>query len=148
VDVVGPCSDLSRFANGSVTEIYASHVYEHLSHNRELRQAFVEAHRVLAPGGILRVSVPDFELLCRMFLHPSLSVRERWKVMEIVYGGQLDAHDFHRIGLSWEFLSTILGEVGFMDIQRVPEFGLFQDCSTIRFNGMPISLNVQAAKGG
>jgi predicted SAM-dependent methyltransferase len=148
VDVVGPCDDLSQFANDSVAEIYASHVYEHLSHNCECRRALTEAHRVLVPGGQLRISVPDFELLCRMYLHTSLGVLDRWKVMEMIFGGQLDAHDFHRIGMSWEFISIILGEIGFTDIQRVKEFGIFQDCSSIRFHGALISLNVLARKHG
>jgi predicted SAM-dependent methyltransferase len=148
IDLVGHCGDLSHFKNGSVTEIYASHIYEHLSHNHELRGALVEAHRVLVPGGTLSISVPDLEQLCRMFLQPSLGVMERWKVMEMMFGGQLNAHDFHKIGLSWEFLATMLQQVGFIEIRRVSEFGLFHDCSSIRFADTLISLNVQATKGG
>ena len=51
VDVRGNCTDLSMFPDGSAVEIYASHVYEHLGFRRDLPRAFVEAHRVLVPGG-------------------------------------------------------------------------------------------------
>ena len=37
VDFVGPCNDLSEFKDCSVDEIYASHVYEHLSHRGEIQ---------------------------------------------------------------------------------------------------------------
>ena len=61
-----PC--LGQFSDNSINEIYASHVFEHLSHANELPETLKETRRILKPGGILRVSVPDFELLCRMFV--------------------------------------------------------------------------------
>lgn len=148
VDYVGDCVDLSQFPDSSISEIYASHVYEHLSHNNVLRRALCEAHRVLVPGGIFRVSVPDLEVLCRMFLIPGLRIEQRYRIMEMMFGGQLDEHDFHRIGLTWEFLDYFLKETGFQKIRRVPEFGIFpNDCSGIRFLGQLISVNVEAVKG-
>ena len=39
VDVRGNVTDLSMFADQSVDEVYASHVYEHLSYMGELTQA-------------------------------------------------------------------------------------------------------------
>ena len=51
VDYVGSCSDLSMFAAGSVAEIYASHVLEHLGYIDELGTALQEWHRVIVPGG-------------------------------------------------------------------------------------------------
>ena len=58
---------MPEIADGSVAEIYASHVLEHLSYVDELHQALAEFHRVLAPGGTLMASVPDFNLLCQAF---------------------------------------------------------------------------------
>lgn len=55
------------FQNGEAAVVYASHVLEHLS--RRHAQNFVrEAYRVLAPGGILRIVVPDLERLARLYL--------------------------------------------------------------------------------
>ncbi len=146
VDYVGDCIDLGQFADGSVESIYASHVYEHLSHAGELQQALREAHRVLRPGGLLQISVPDFELLARMFLHPTIDVEQRYLIMQVIFGGQTDRTDFHKVGLTLEFISYFLHQAGFERIRRVPEFGLFNDCSTVRILGQLISLNVEVIK--
>ena len=39
VDALGDCRDLSGYSDGSVAEIYASHVFEHLGYLDELPQA-------------------------------------------------------------------------------------------------------------
>jgi len=44
--------------DGSVAAIYSSHVLEHLE-EPEARSALAEMHRVLIPGGLLRLVVPD-----------------------------------------------------------------------------------------
>ncbi|MBF9050469.1 methyltransferase domain-containing protein [Roseobacter sp. HKCCD9010] len=55
------------YADQSVDVVYHSHVLEHL--DRPIAQQFLaETHRVLKPGGILRIVVPDFELLARAYL--------------------------------------------------------------------------------
>jgi predicted SAM-dependent methyltransferase len=146
VDFVGTCKDLGQFADASVTEIYASHVYEHLDYATEILLAFKEAHRVLCPDGMLRVSVPDLTTLCQLFVHPQVSTNGRWQLMRIMFGGQTDAHDFHKVGLTWEFLTRYLHLAGFRSAKRVDDFGLFDDVSALRLNGVPISLNVEATK--
>ena len=147
VDYTGDCSDLGQFRDGSVCEVYASHVFEHLSYVRELPHALKEVHRILENGGIFRCSVPDFEMLCKMFLHPSLTADQRFYLMNVVFGGQQDAYDFHKVGLTWEFLSSYLQQAGFSTIRRVDEFRLFEnDCSSIRIGGQLISLNIEAIK--
>ncbi len=149
VDFIGNCTDLSQFTTCSVHEIYASHVLEHLSYQGELTKALQEMHRVLVPGGVLYISVPDFEQLCRMFLDPSLAFERRFHIMRMAFGGQMDPHDFHKLGLTWEFLCYFLGSVGFKQVGRVPTFDLFEnDCSSLRFNGQLISLNVVTFKDG
>jgi predicted SAM-dependent methyltransferase len=147
VDVVGDCTNLGQFSDESVAEIYGSHVLEHLSYIGELETTLREFHRVLVPGGKVRISVPDFELLCRMFLHPSLATEQRFYIMRMVFGGQTDPTDFHKVGLTWEFLATYLNAAGFSGIKRVSEFNIFEnDCSSIRYMGQLISLNVEAQK--
>jgi predicted SAM-dependent methyltransferase len=82
VDVRSSVTDLSMFPDGSAVEIYASHVYEHLGYQDELPKAFAEAKRVLMPGGRLRISVPDMDVLCQLFLHPNAqaSANEQYKI--------------------------------------------------------------------
>jgi predicted SAM-dependent methyltransferase len=146
VDFVGPCTDLSVFADDSVAEIYASHVLEHLGYQAELRAALDEFHRVLIAGGQLRISVPDLATLCQLFIDPALDDAERFHVMRMMFGGQINAADFHRVGLDEGFLANYLRRAGFADIARVAHFGLFDDSSSLLFRGRPISLNLQACK--
>ena len=146
VDYVGDCSDLSQFADGSVEEIYASHVLEHLGYVEKLPRALAEFRRVLKPGGVAKISVPDFEVLCRMFVDSRASAEQRMHVMRMAFGGQIDPDDFHHVGLSFEILGDFLRRAGFSRVERVGEFGLFEDTSTLKVNGVPISLNVIAYK--
>jgi len=146
VDFVGDCTDLSRFASGTVDTIYASHVLEHLSYMDELPQALKEFRRVLKKDGLLQVSVPDFEALCRLFLDPRLNAATRFHVMRVIFGGQMDPYDFHKAGLTEEFLTDFLTTAGFRDIRRVADFGLFDDTSVLKLGSIPISLNLQALK--
>jgi SAM-dependent methyltransferase len=62
--------DLSKgipFDSGSVDAVYHSHVLEHL--DRSIARSFLEeTRRVLKPGGLCRIVVPDFEFLCRAYV--------------------------------------------------------------------------------
>lgn len=147
VDFIGDCSkDLGQFSDASVDEIYASHVLEHLGYHRALPATLREFHRILKPGGSARIGVPDFERLCGLFLDPALSKEERFAIMRMAFGGQMDEHDVHYVGLSWEFLRDYLLQAGFSRVERVQEFGLFNDSSRAVHAGRAISLNVIAYK--
>ena len=146
VDVVGDGVDLRRFADGSVDELYASHMLEHLGFRDELPRALAEWHRVLVPDGLVRVSVPDLMTLCQLFVDPNVSARVRDYIVRVLYGSQEDAHDFHKMGFTLESLSQHLKAAGFHKIMRVREFGVFDDTSRLTLGPVPISLNVQARK--
>lgn len=146
VDYIGTCTDLSQFSDNSVAEIYASHVIEHLDYQTELEKAFSEIYRVLIPEGVFKVSVPDLEVLCRIFLRTDLAFKTRFNIMQIMFGGQTDKYDFHKVGLTWEFLNYFLAQAGFSSVKKVKTFDLFEDSSKIDFFGELISLNVIAKK--
>ena len=146
VDYVGHCTDLSAIAENSCGDVYASHVLEHLGYNGELQKALKEIYRVLKPGGRLRISVPDLEILCKLFLHPANTPQGRFIVMRMIFGGRTDPYDVHHAGLSFEFMSGFLLEVGFHNLRRVEEFRLFNDTSRRRLGGQLISLNIEAWK--
>lgn len=146
VDYVGDGTDLSRFADGSVAEVYASHVLEHLGYQDELPRALAEIFRVLVPDGLFRISVPDLDTLCLLFIEPMRDIQERADVMRMLYGEQTGAHDFHKVGLSEDLLAHFLEGAGFRAATRVINFGMFDDRSTHSMLGRPISLNVIAQK--
>ena len=58
------------FADNSVKFIYLSHSFHQLSHDESLQLA-KECKRVLQPGGILRIVVPDLERAAREYLDDS-----------------------------------------------------------------------------
>lgn len=147
VDHVGNARDLSRFPDGAFSDVYASHVLEHFDYAKELLAVLVEWRRVLVPSGHVHVSVPDLDILSRLFLErDKLTFDERYMVMRMIFGGHVDKYDYHCVGLNYEFLYSFMTHAGFSNIRRVPSLGLFRDTSEMQFKGVPISLNVVADK--
>jgi predicted O-linked N-acetylglucosamine transferase (SPINDLY family)/predicted SAM-dependent methyltransferase len=141
VDYVGELFDLSRFADSSVDEIYASHV---LDQAEQLSQTLKEFVRILKPGGRARISMPDGEVLQQLLLNPQQTEQERSDLKELVSGGQPDAGGDRSLGLTFESIGGLLSAAGFSKVERCGDFGLFHDASRWKFNGVPISLNVVA----
>lgn len=87
--------DLRRplpFATASFTAVYAAHVVEHLDPG-EADALLREAARVLAPGGVMRIVVPDLEGIVRAYLSSLDAVsdgdgesrwRHRWMTVELL----------------------------------------------------------------
>lgn len=146
VDHLGNANDLSRFPDGTFDVVYASHVVEHFDYRDELHRTLAEWLRVLKPGGQIQISVPDLEVLSGLILDKTLTMSERFMVMRMIFGGHVDAYDYHQVGLTEEFLAGFLLNTGFADIQRVAGFGQFHDTSDMVYAGRRISLNVQARK--
>lgn len=147
VDHLGNASELSRFPDGSFNDVYASHVVEHLDYRGVLLSTLKEWNRILKPFGRLYISVPDLDVLARLFIdRDRLTVDERFHVMRMMFGGHVDEYDYHLVGLNREFLEDFLIEAGFGLINKVDEFGLFQDTSNMRVKGELISINLVAKK--
>ncbi|MDY6940332.1 MAG: methyltransferase domain-containing protein [Cyanobacteriota bacterium] len=148
VDFIGNATCLEQFEENSVDALYASHVLEHFHHslNNELIQTLTEWHRVLKPGGKLYISVPDLQVLCWLYLNPNLTPLERHYLMRIIFGAHSNEYDVHKVGFDFGILAMYLEEAGFEEYEPVSEFGLFNDCSSMRLMDTLISLNVIATK--
>jgi predicted SAM-dependent methyltransferase len=94
---------------------------------------------------MLFVAVPDLDVLCRMSLDPNMTTEQRLFIARMIYGGQTDRYDFHLYGYNEESLAIYLKEAGFCNIQRVGNFNLFMDTSTLIKYGYNISLNMVAS---
>jgi len=146
-DHIGNANDLSMFEDNTFDAIYSSHVLEHFSYQVELSKVLAEWYRVLKPGGIMYASVPNLEVLCKLFLmKDQLSDQDRYHVMRMMFGGQIDPYDFHKVGYNEAILGSFLNYAGFKNIQRHNHFGIFNDTSEMKYNDIPISLNVTAVK--
>jgi predicted SAM-dependent methyltransferase len=145
VDFVGDITDLSQFLDCSISEIYASHVFEHVKQN-DIKKTLRGIYRVLKKDGKFYVSVPDMEILCKGFIDSKAPHKVKLHIMQMIFGGQTDQFDFHYFGWSQDFLKSFLLEAGFKEIKRVKSFLLFNDTSDYAPYGVPISLNIIANK--
>lgn len=146
VDHVGNAQDLTRFEDGTFDEIYASHVIEHFDYNGPIQATLKEWHRALNLSGCLYVSFPDLAILSRMYACGNLNLQQRFHVMRMIFGGHIDAFDYHLVGLDQEIMGSMLREAGFVSVERVRDFGLFPDTSRMAFAGVAISCNLVAFK--
>ena len=147
VDHVCDARDLSRFADGTFDEIYASHIVEHFDYAGELERTLREWKRVLVPGGRISISVPDLDILAALFIQRDvLSFEERFMIMRMMFGGHINQYDHHKVGLSADLLTGFLMLAGFENIVRVGGFNIFSDASQAVFRDQPISLNMVAFK--
>lgn len=81
-----------EFQTESVDVVYSSHMLEHLAPEKA-RAFLAECRRILRPGGILRLAVPDLEGIARAYLRelegvdagiPGASMRRSWMVLELL----------------------------------------------------------------
>jgi SAM-dependent methyltransferase len=64
------CGDIVKglpFASGTADRLYCSHVLEHLA-LADFRKAITETHRLLKPGGVFRLVLPDLEIFAKEYL--------------------------------------------------------------------------------
>ena len=115
VDIVGLVERLS-LADASVSLIYASHVLEHFG-RYEYKAVLREWFRVLMPGGVLRLSVPDFAA-CAAIYYESGLVDGLSGLVGLIVGGQRDGYDFHKMIFDEAFLRRDLLDLGFSQVRR------------------------------
>jgi predicted SAM-dependent methyltransferase len=88
------------------------------------------------------VSVPDLEILCKIYVHLNITAQGRFHIMRMMFGGRTTPYDIHYSGLD----TQMLGTYGFGELERVEKFGVFNDTSELRFSETLISLNMVARK--
>lgn len=151
IDHRGPVEDLSFIEDGTVELIYASHVLEHFGRKTHM-DVLREWRRVLAPGGVLRVAVPDFGAAAQLYLSGTLP-RGIEDVRGLVCGGQRDKYDFHGMIFDEASLTTYLKDAGFSEVRhwdwQTTEHSGLDDYSQAyiphmdKENGTLVSLNLE-----
>jgi predicted SAM-dependent methyltransferase len=147
-DIVADVTDLANIDSSSVEEICASHVLEHIAWPLSFK-ALSEWARVLRPGGLLRLAVPDLGLLCRMIAEG----RNAWWATGLIFGvGRIENPlEAHQYGYTRDMLLSLLRALGFGDFDWWKH-----DLSDASNGWMPddaggrvaISLNIAAIKRG
>ncbi len=145
VDFIGDVTNLEAFPAECCSDVYCSHVLEHVGQS-EMLGTLNGMYRILAPGGRLYISVPDMEVLAWLFVNPGYGEADRFQIMRRIFGGQMDAFDFHKIGLYFDLMYAYLTDVGFASIEHVQTFDLFDDSNKATWDGHLISLNLIAIK--
>jgi predicted SAM-dependent methyltransferase len=143
-------TELGDFESESVDLVYMCHILEHFRRD-ELKKVLKEIWRILHHGGILRISVPDFDKLLLVY---ELSEKNIDAIINQLMGGQDNPYNIHYSVFTEKSLTTILQEAGFNEIQswspwHCKEFGV-NDRSMRRIDvkgqRYPISLNLDAIK--
>jgi len=153
VNIVGPVEKLPM-ADCSVSLIYASHILEHFGRT-EYQGVLREWFRVLKPGGILRLAVPDFAACAALYYESGLTDRLTG-LIGLLVGGQRDDYDFHKMIFDEDLLRLDLVQTGFTEVRRwdwrTTEHASFDDYSQAyiphlhKEDGRLMSLNLEAVK--
>jgi len=151
VDHVSSIDNLSFLQDHSVDVIYNCHVLEHFK-RRDVQRVLREWHRVLVPGGLLRVSVPDFAALCDVYQRS----RDLKLVIGPIFGRQDYLYNIHYNLFDFETLRKQLEEAGFCDVRRydwretehagVDDFSQAYIPHMDKEHGVLISLNVECLR--
>ncbi len=118
------------YPDDSIEAIRASHILEHFGY-AEIDAVLQEWVRVLQPGGVLEVSVPDVEKCDRC--------DPMWHLY--LMGGQTDANDFHKSAWTLTRLHQSLEAAGLERIEKWPGDPRDTSCH-------PVSANLRGYKPG
>jgi predicted SAM-dependent methyltransferase len=148
---------LPMFANDTVDLIYSSHAFSYFDRVQAPR-VLAEWRRILKPGGIMRLAVPDFEALVQLYQRTGDLAR----VVGPLYG-RIVIHAaegprilYHRTTYDYRSLESLCLEAGFRNVRRYDwretlhkdhdDFSQAYYPHMDKEHGLLTSLNVEAAK--
>lgn len=154
VDHIADIRNLGMFSDGTVSLIYACQVIEYFDREEAL-SVLAEWKRVLAPGGVLRLSVPNFAVISKLY---QAGLPLEW-FLGTLYGKISDgagAHIYHRTTYDTLSLTHVLVTAGLENIEhwdwRETEHADIDDFSQAYFphmekeRGILFNLNMQGSK--
>jgi predicted SAM-dependent methyltransferase len=124
-DIVCSMIDMHPLASASIDAIWSSHNLEHL-HRHEVPVALAEFLRVLRPGGMLLLTMPDLQKIAELvaadeleseaYISPSGPISP----LDMIFGhtpslAQGNLHMAHKTGFTARTLDQLLAEAGFAE---------------------------------
>jgi len=147
---------LSMFEDDTVDLIYCSHAFQYFDGFDEVPQVLKEWHRVLKPGGILRLAVTDFGAVVKVYLKYG-DLKHRG-ILGPLYGKWPSGDGFIYLKTAYDFdsLKNVLESACFKNVRRYDWRETihkdYDDYSQAyiphmdKENGILISLNMEATK--
>lgn len=143
------------FEENSVDLIYLSHAFEYFNRD-EAVNVLAKWRKVLKPGGVLRLAVPDFGACAKLYVNKGVPLSKyvgmfygKWKMTET-------ETIYHKTLYDFDSLKKLLEDNGFCNVRewnwRHVEHGHIDDYSQAylphmdKENGTLISLNIEASK--
>lgn len=123
------------YEDASADVVRASHCLEHFG-IRQVKEVVTDWVRVLKPGGVLRIAVPDFAHVATAYLEGS---DVGFRADQVIMGGQLDDNDFHRSLFDRDNLRSLMAQCGLVLLR--PWESEIDDCAAYQF-----SLNIEGTK--
>lgn len=125
-DIRGTLTDMALVGTASVDAIYSSHNIEHL-HSHEVPLALNEFHRVLKPDGIIVITCPDLESVCKKVIEKGLTTKlynspaGPISAIDILYGhrgfiANGNHYMAHKCGFTYKSLSESFFAAGFSGV--------------------------------
>lgn len=148
VHYVARVEKLPMFKSNFADLIYACHILEHISYQQTVN-VLKEWKRVLKKGGVLRLSVPDFEKIISLY---EAEGRDAARTMPPLLGTQDEKYGFHKSIFNEKYLRGLLKEAGFREVRGWdPETASYYDFNDwagkrLVYSKYHISLNLEGIK--
>ena len=142
------------FPDNSLGGVYASHVIEHFD-DKCVRRLFGEVHRVLKPGGAVRLIVPSLEYAIDAYVSGRVDKMPDWPHKYDSAGGRFNnfmlCRNQHFMMFDFSLLKELLSAAGFSKIFREsPHCSEYFTREHMQFESDPalkdVSLYVEALK--
>ena len=128
-DLVAPSHPL-HIKPGSAKIVWSCHMLEHLSYPEGVCAALKAFNNWLAPGGVLRLAVPDLKRVAGYYINNNQKLFS-------MYGDSIDGELYkkksraeifmffmrgwaHTVVFDFDLISELLGDAGFKDVQQMP----------------------------
>lgn len=125
VDIVADAREIP-LPDNYADVVFSSECLEHFPWKTYI-DALKEWCRILKPGGMIRIEVPDFIGACKQILTMDSLEGDR-AMQQIFFAEQMNQHDFHFVGLTSRMLVDDFNKLGFeiLDIKYADDWGLLK----------------------